>query len=167
MFTPNDSKLGQDAKLWVISGPNMGGKSTYLRQNALMIILAQIGSYVPAESATIGIVDKIFTRIGASDDLFNDLSTFMVEMIETSNILLNATSKSFAIVDEVGRGTSGTEGLAIAYAVLVHLLTVNKCRTLFATHFGNELREILEKERWIKTVSNSTEQRLSSRRKID
>ncbi|CCG23075.1 Msh1 protein [Candida orthopsilosis Co 90-125] len=145
MFIPNDSKLGQDAKLWVISGPNMGGKSTYLRQNALMIILAQIGSYVPAESATIGIVDKIFTRIGASDDLFNDLSTFMVEMIETSNILLNATSKSFAIVDEVGRGTSGTEGLAIAYAVLVHLLTVNKCRTLFATHFGNELREILEK----------------------
>ncbi|KAG5420696.1 hypothetical protein I9W82_002577 [Candida metapsilosis] len=147
MFTPNDSKLGSGAKLWVISGPNMGGKSTYLRQNALMIILAQIGSYVPAERATIGVVDKIFTRIGASDDLFNDLSTFMVEMIETSNILLNATPKSFAIVDEVGRGTSGKEGLAIAYAVLVHLLTFSKCRTLFATHFGNELRDLLEKRK--------------------
>ncbi|KAI5948920.1 hypothetical protein KGF57_005113 [Candida theae] len=144
MFTPNDTKLGSSSKLWVISGPNMGGKSTYLRQNALIIILAQIGSYVPADSATIGVVDKIFTRIGASDDLFNDLSTFMVEMIETSNILLNGTKHSFAIVDEVGRGTSGKEGLAIAYAVLVHLLTKTKCRTLFATHFGNELRDILQ-----------------------
>lgn len=144
MFTPNDSNLGLDARLWVISGPNMGGKSTYLRQNALMIILAQIGSYVPAERATIGIVDRIFTRIGAYDDLFNDLSTFMVEMIETSNILRNATSQSFAIVDEVGRGTSGKEGLAIAYAVLKNLLMDNKCRTLFATHFANELQKILE-----------------------
>ncbi|KAI5969685.1 msh1 [Candida margitis] len=145
MFTPNDLDLGSSLRMWVISGPNMGGKSTYLRQNALMIILAQIGSYVPAESATIGIVDKLFTRIGASDDLYNDLSTFMVEMIETSNILINATPRSFAIVDEIGRGTSGKEGLAIAYAVLVNLLTSNQCRTLFATHFGKELEGLLEK----------------------
>lgn len=147
-FTPNNSTVGQNGKLWVISGPNMGGKSTYLRQNALMVILAQIGSYVPASSATIGIVDKIFTRIGASDDLFNDLSTFMVEMIETSNILQKATLQSLAIVDEIGRGTSGKEGIAIAYATLVELLRTNKCRTLFATHFGIEL-ELMLKENGI------------------
>lgn len=143
MFTPNDINIGNDGKLWVISGPNMGGKSTYLRQNALIVILAQIGSFVPAQKASLGIVDKIFTRIGASDDLFSDLSTFMVEMVETSNILKNATSRSLAIVDEVGRGTSGKEGLSIAYATLVHLLTVNKCRSLFATHFGKELENLL------------------------
>lgn len=142
-FTPNNSRIGKDGKLWVISGPNMGGKSTYLRQNALIVILAQIGSYVPASCATIGIVDKIFTRIGASDDLFNDLSTFMVEMIETSNILHKATPRSLAIVDEIGRGTSGKEGIAIAYATLVSLLQNNQCRTLFATHFGVELEQML------------------------
>lgn len=121
----------------------MGGKSTYLRQNALIVILAQIGSFVPATKASIGIVDKIFTRIGASDDLYSDLSTFMVEMVETSNILKNATPRSLAIVDEIGRGTSGKEGLAIAYATLLNLLHVNKCRTLFATHFGKELESLL------------------------
>lgn len=143
MFIPNDTRLGSDGHLWVISGPNMGGKSTFLRQNALIVILSQIGSFVPADSASIGIVDKIFTRIGASDDLYSDLSTFMVEMVETSHILKNATPNSLAIVDEVGRGTSGKEGLAIAYATLVSLLKVNKCRTLFATHYGKELDELL------------------------
>ncbi|KAI3405986.2 hypothetical protein KGF56_001205 [Candida oxycetoniae] len=147
MFTPNDSKLNKQELMWVISGPNMGGKSTFLRQNALIVILAQAGSFVPAEKARIGIVDRIFTRIGASDDLYNDLSTFMVEMVETSNILLNATSKSLAIVDEVGRGTSGKEGLAIAYATLVSLLQINQCRTFFATHFAKELKGILDDEK--------------------
>lgn len=144
MFNPNDTKLGADGNLWVISGPNMGGKSTYLRQNALIVILAQIGSFVPASKTSMGIVDRIFTRIGASDDIYSDLSTFMVEMIETSNILRNATPRSLAIVDEIGRGTSGKEGLAIAYATLVSLLQSNKCRTLFATHFGHELKNLLE-----------------------
>lgn len=143
MFIPNDTKVGSDGNLWVISGPNMGGKSTYLRQNAIIVILAQIGSFVPAKKASLGIVDKIFTRIGASDDLYSDLSTFMVEMVETSNILRNATPRSLAIVDEIGRGTSGKEGLAIAYATLLELLHVNKCRTLFATHFGKELENLL------------------------
>lgn len=145
-FVANDTKLGSDGNLWVISGPNMGGKSTYLRQNALIVILAQIGSFVPAKRANICIVDRLFTRVGASDDLFSDLSTFMVEMIETSNILKNATSRSLAIVDEIGRGTSGKEGLAIAYATLLHLLEVNKCRALFATHFGSELKNLLDKD---------------------
>ena len=143
MFIPNDSAMGAEGNLWVISGPNMGGKSTFLRQNALIVILAQTGSYVPADKATIGVVDRIFTRIGASDDLYNDMSTFMVEMVETSNILKNATPRSLAIVDEIGRGTSGKEGLAIAYATLLGLLNDNKCRTLFATHFGKELQELL------------------------
>lgn len=143
MFNPNDTKLGPNGNLWVISGPNMGGKSTFLRQNALIVILAQIGSFVPASRASIGIVDRIFTRIGAADDLYSDLSTFMVEMIETSNILKNATPRSLAIVDEIGRGTSGKEGLAIAYATLMSLLTKNKCRTLFATHYGLELKNLL------------------------
>lgn len=144
MFNPNDTKLGPNQNLWIISGPNMGGKSTFLRQNALIVILAQIGSFVPASKASIGIVDRIFTRIGAADDLYSDLSTFMVEMIETSNILKNATLRSLAIVDEIGRGTSGKEGLAIAYATLMSLLTKNKCRTLFATHYGLELKNLLD-----------------------
>lgn len=145
MFTPNDTRLGTDGRVWVVSGPNMGGKSTYLRQNALIVILAQMGLYVPADKARIGVVDRLFTRIGASDDLFSDLSTFMVEMVETSFILKNATPRLLAIVDEVGRGTSGKEGLAIAYATLVSLCQNNKCRTLFATHFGRELEEMLQK----------------------
>ncbi|KAK6204957.1 muts domain V-domain-containing protein [Scheffersomyces amazonensis] len=144
-FTPNDTKLSSPNSMTsIISGPNMGGKSTFLRQNALIIILAQIGCFVPADKAKIGLVDKIFTRIGASDDIFNDLSTFMVEMVETSNILQNATPKSLAIVDEIGRGTSGKEGLALAYATLMHLVFKNKCRTLFATHFGLELKQLME-----------------------
>lgn len=147
LFTPNDTKLGgKTNRLWVISGPNMGGKSTFLRQNAIIVILAQIGSFVPATHCKMGIVDRIFTRIGALDDISRDLSTFMVEMVETSGILENATTKSLAIVDEIGRGTSGDEGLAIAYASLEQLLLVNKCRTLFATHYGIELDRLLTED---------------------
>lgn len=147
MFQTNDTRLGHDGALWVISGPNMGGKSTFLRQNALIVILAQMGLFVPASKATLGVVDRIFTRIGASDDLYSDLSTFMVEMVETSNILKNATPRLLAVVDEIGRGTSGREGLAIAYATLVALLCTNRCRTLFATHFGHELKALLDKDK--------------------
>lgn len=147
IFIPNDTDINSSSsRLWVITGPNMGGKSTYLRQNALIVILAQIGSYVPARSCKLGLVDRIFTRIGASDDISRDLSTFMVEMVETSNILENATEKSLAIVDELGRGTSGKEGLSIAYGALVSLLTVNKCRTMFATHYGVELQQLLNED---------------------
>ncbi|CAH2354825.1 DNA mismatch repair protein Msh1p, mitochondrial [[Candida] railenensis] len=147
LFIPNDTNINSSSsRLWVITGPNMGGKSTYLRQNALIVILAQIGSYVPARSCKLGLVDRIFTRIGASDDISRDLSTFMVEMVETSNILENATEKSLAIVDELGRGTSGKEGLSIAYGALVSLLTVNKCRTMFATHYGVELQQLLNED---------------------
>jgi DNA mismatch repair protein MutS len=113
----------------------MAGKSTYLRQNALLVVLAQIGCYVPAASAKIGIVDRLFSRIGASDDIARGRSTFMVEMIETATILNQATEKSFVILDEVGRGTSTYDGLAIAWAVIENLYNVNKCRVLFATHY--------------------------------
>lgn len=146
MFVSNSTDLGTTENVWVILGPNMGGKSTFLRQNALIVILAQMGSFVPARYARLGLVDRLFTRIGASDDIFSDLSTFMVEMIETSNILKNATKRSLAIVDEIGRGTSGNEGLAIAYATLISLAMDNKCRTLFATHYGGELTKLLEKD---------------------
>lgn len=152
-FTENDIKLNQKQNIWVISGPNMGGKSTFLRQNALIVILAQIGSFVPAKSCKLGTVDKLFTRIGASDDLFNDLSTFMVEMVEVSNILKNATRNSFAIVDEVGRGTCGKEGLAIAYSTLISLLNKNKCKTLFATHFGSEIAQLLKENESTNRIS--------------
>ncbi|CAN3374330.1 hypothetical protein DIURU_000792 [Diutina rugosa] len=159
LFHANTTKMGKaDGLTWVVSGPNMGGKSTFLRQNALAVILAQIGCYVPASKASMSVVDRIFTRIGASDDLFSNLSTFMVEMVETASILTNATPNSLAVVDEIGRGTSGKEGLSIAYATLVYLLTQSKCRTLFATHFGPELKELLDgfnvnqnNLRWLKT----------------
>lgn len=134
-FVSNDLFLGQQERVWLVTGPNMGGKSTFLRQNALITILAQAGSYVPAQHAEIGIVDKIFSRIGAADDLFRDQSTFMVEMLETAAILKQATARSFVIMDEVGRGTTPEDGTAIGYACLHHLYHVNKCRTLFATHF--------------------------------
>ncbi|AMD19723.1 HCL428Wp [Eremothecium sinecaudum] len=141
-FTPNDSCI-KPGNLWVITGPNMGGKSTFLRQNAIIAILAQIGCFVPCESARIGLVDKIFSRVGSADDLYNDMSTFMVEMIETSFILKGATSRSLAILDEVGRGTAMKEGICISYAALSYLLNNNKCRTLFATHFGSELSQLI------------------------
>ncbi|KAI0308058.1 muts domain V-domain-containing protein [Multifurca ochricompacta] len=141
-FTPNTVSLSQDCQLHIITGPNMAGKSTLLRQTALIAILAQSGSFVPADRAEIGIVDRLFSRVGAKDDLFRDRSTFMVEMLETADILRKATPKSLVIMDEVGRGTSVRDGLAIAFAVAHHLYFKNNCRALFATHF-HELTDIL------------------------
>ncbi|KAG8908069.1 DNA mismatch repair ATPase msh1 [Tulasnella sp. 403] len=134
-FIANSVKLDPDSRLHIITGPNMAGKSTLLRQTALIAILAQTGSFVPATKARLGIVDKVFSRIGAKDDLYRDRSTFMVEMLETAEILNKATERSLVIVDEVGRGTTVKEGVAIAFATAFHLYDVNKCRTLFATHF--------------------------------
>ncbi|KAF8469087.1 muts domain V [Kalaharituber pfeilii] len=136
-FTANDCLVGEVERLWLITGPNMAGKSTFLRQNALISILAQIGCFVPADYAEIGIVDQVFSRVGSADNLFRNQSTFMVEMLETANILRSATPRSFVIVDEIGRGTTPIEGSVIAFACLHHLYTVNKSRTLFATHFHN------------------------------
>lgn len=121
--------------LWLITGPNMGGKSTFLRQNALITILAQVGCFVPADYASLGIVDALFSRVGSADNLFRDQSTFMVEMLETAHILRQATPRSFVIMDEIGRGTTPEDGTAVAFAALHHLVTVNRCRALFATHF--------------------------------
>ncbi|OAA82645.1 MutS2 protein [Akanthomyces lecanii RCEF 1005] len=136
-FVENDCLVGNPAagSLWLITGPNMAGKSTFLRQSALITILAQIGCYVPASHAEIGIVDAIFSRVGSADDLYRDQSTFMVEMLETAHILKQATPRSFVIMDEIGRGTTPEDGTAVSYACLHHLVTVNQCRTLFATHF--------------------------------
>jgi DNA mismatch repair protein MutS len=130
--TPNNTTAG---KLWLITGPNMAGKSTFLRQNALIAIMAQAGGYVPASSAHIGVIDKLFSRVGAADDLARGRSTFMVEMIETAAILNQATAKSFVILDEIGRGTATYDGLSIAWATLEHLHNVNASRALFATHY--------------------------------
>ena len=136
-FMRNDCLVGSPShgRVWLITGPNMAGKSTFLRQNALITILAQIGCYVPASFASLGIVDAIFSRVGSADNLFRDQSTFMVEMLETAHILRAATPRSFVIMDEIGRGTTPEDGTAVAYAALHHLATVNRCRTLFATHF--------------------------------
>lgn len=134
-FVSNDCFLGGQERIWLITGPNMAGKSTFLRQNALITILAQVGSFVPVAYAEIGIVDQIFSRIGAADDLFRDQSTFMVEMLETAAILKQATPRSFVIMDEVGRGTTPEDGTAVSFACLHHLHYRTKSRTLFATHF--------------------------------
>jgi DNA mismatch repair protein MutS len=138
-FTANDCRLdarGQaGARLTLITGPNMAGKSTFLRQNVLLAILAQAGCYVPARKFRLGLADRVFSRVGASDDLSRGRSTFMVEMIETAAILNQATANSIVILDEVGRGTSTWDGLAIAWAAVEHLHDVNKCRALFATHY--------------------------------
>ncbi len=122
-------------RLWIVTGPNMAGKSTYLRQNALMVVLAQMGSYVPARAAHIGVVDRLFSRVGASDDLAGGRSTFMVEMVETARILNQASERSFVILDEIGRGTATFDGLSIAWACIEYLHGVNGCRALFATHY--------------------------------
>lgn len=145
-FIPNDTFLDQKQQLFLITGPNMAGKSTYIRQVALIVILAQMGSFVPAESAHIGLIDKVFSRIGASDDIARGQSTFMVEMTETANILHNATSRSLVILDEIGRGTSTYDGISIAWAVAEFLLTTpqKQAKTLFATHYWELTR--LEKE---------------------
>lgn len=145
-FVPNDAHLDdQSNRLLVITGPNMAGKSTYIRQVALIVIMAQIGSFVPAKSARIGLIDRVFTRIGASDNLSRGQSTFMVEMSETANILHHATSRSLVILDEIGRGTSTYDGISIAWAVAEHLLSEEKTvKTLFATHYW-ELTKLEEK----------------------
>ncbi|KAG1715645.1 hypothetical protein ID866_1527 [Astraeus odoratus] len=142
VFTPNSVSLRPDSRLHVITGPNMAGKSTFLRQTALIAILAQAGSFVPADHAVIGVVDRLFSRVGAKDDLFRDRSTFMVEMLETAEILRRATPRSLVIMDEVGRGTTMRDGLAIAFATVHHLVVQNRCRALFATHF-HELADLL------------------------
>jgi len=134
-FTPNDTTLSDTRRMLLITGPNMGGKSTYMRQVALIALLAHVGSFVPAQQAVLGEIDQIFTRIGASDDLASGRSTFMVEMTEAANILHNATERSLVLVDEIGRGTSTFDGLALAYAIARHLLKKNRSYTLFATHY--------------------------------
>ncbi len=134
-FTPNDTTLNDARRTLLITGPNMGGKSTYMRQVALIVLLAHVGCFVPAQQAIIGEIDQIFTRIGAADDLASGRSTFMVEMTEAANILHNATQKSLVLVDEIGRGTSTFDGLALAYAIARHLLETNRSYTLFATHY--------------------------------
>jgi DNA mismatch repair protein MutS len=136
-FVPNDCDLSPNSKgrLWLVTGPNMAGKSTFLRQNALIAIMAQMGGFVPADSAHIGIVDRLFSRVGAGDDLAAGRSTFMVEMVETAAILNQATEKSLVILDEIGRGTATYDGLAIAWAAAEHLHETNKSRALFATHY--------------------------------
>ena len=134
-FIPNDCVMGQGRRAWLLTGPNMGGKSTFLRQNALLAVMAQTGSFVPAKSARIGVVDRLFSRVGAGDDLARGQSTFMVEMTETAAILNRATSKSLVILDEIGRGTATFDGLAIAWAVMEDLHSRARCRTLFATHY--------------------------------
>lgn len=134
-FVPNDCSLDPAQRLWLLTGPNMAGKSTFLRQNALIVILAQMGSYVPATSARIGVVDKCFSRVGASDDLARGRSTFMVEMVETATILNQATPRSLVILDEIGRGTATYDGLSIAWACVEQLHDVCKCRSIFATHY--------------------------------
>ena len=143
-FVPNDVELGRKAgDILVITGPNMSGKSTYIRQAALLVLMAQTGSFIPAKDAELGLVDRIFTRVGASDELVRGQSTFMVEMTETANIINNATDMSLVILDEVGRGTSTYDGLALAWAITEHIANKLKCRTLFATHY-HELTELAE-----------------------
>jgi len=143
-FVANDCMLSEASRLWLVTGPNMGGKSTFLRQNALIAVLAQVGSFVPATRARIGMVDRLFSRVGASDNLARGQSTFMVEMVETATILAQATPQSFVILDEVGRGTSTYDGLAIAWAVVEAIHDDNRCRCLFATHY-HELTRLAER----------------------
>jgi DNA mismatch repair protein MutS len=143
-FVPNDIELGGGkGDVMIITGPNMAGKSTYIRQVALLALMSQVGSFIPAKSATIGLVDRIFTRVGASDELTRGQSTFMVEMTETANIINNATARSLIILDEVGRGTSTWDGLSLAWAITEYIATTTKARTLFATHY-HELTELAE-----------------------
>ena len=153
MFISNDTYLNDKKdRIAIITGPNMAGKSTYMRQTALIVLMAQIGSFVPAAKADIGLVDRIFTRVGASDDLASGQSTFMVEMTEVANILRNAASKSLLILDEIGRGTSTFDGLSIAWAVIEHISNSKLlgAKTLFATHY----HELTELEGKIDNVNN-------------
>lgn len=140
-FVPNDCNLSEDQRIWLLTGPNMSGKSTYLRQNAIIAIMAQIGSFVPADFAQIGMVDRVFSRVGAADDLARGRSTYMVEMVETATIINQATEKSLVILDEIGRGTSTYDGVSIAWSCIEYIHNIIKCRTLFATHY-HELSEL-------------------------
>ena len=153
-FIANDCDLSddEDGRIWLLTGPNMAGKSTFLRQNAIIAILAQAGSFVPAESARIGLVSQVFSRVGASDDLARGRSTFMVEMVETAAILNQADDRALVILDEIGRGTATYDGLSIAWATLEHLHETNRCRTLFATHY-HELTELANR---LKGIRNAT-----------
>ena len=156
-FVANDAELsGSDevggGRLWLVTGPNMGGKSTFLRQNALIAIMAQMGSFVPAASAHIGVVDRVFSRVGASDDIAHGRSTFMVEMVETAAILNRATRRSLVVLDEIGRGTATFDGLSIAWAAVEALHNQTGCRALFATHF----HELTSLAKTLPRVSNVT-----------
>ncbi|PWB57638.1 MAG: DNA mismatch repair protein MutS [Nitrosomonadales bacterium] len=150
-FIANDARLSRTRQMLLITGPNMGGKSTYMRQTALIVLLAYCGSFVPAQGARIGPVDQIFTRIGASDDLAGGRSTFMVEMTETANILHNATENSLVLLDEIGRGTSTFDGLALAWAIARQLIGKTRCHTLFATHYF-ELTQLAQEFRQVANV---------------
>jgi DNA mismatch repair protein MutS len=143
-FIPNDVRFGASERVLLVTGPNMAGKSTILRQIGLCLVLAQMGSFVPAETARIGVADRLFTRVGASDNLARGQSTFMVEMSETSAILHNATDRSLVLLDEIGRGTSTYDGVAIAWAVTEHLHDRVGCKTMFATHY-HELMQLPER----------------------
>jgi DNA mismatch repair protein MutS len=151
-FVANDTHFGPDDSLSLITGPNMAGKSTYIRQVALIALMAQIGSYVPAKSVTLGLVDRLFTRIGASDELHSGQSTFMVEMTETANILNNATPRSLVILDEIGRGTSTLDGLSLAWAIAEHIAASARCRTLFATHY-HELTDLAQRFKGVRNLN--------------
>ena len=150
-FIPNDLTFDEEQQMLIITGPNMGGKSTYMRQTALIVILAHMGSFVPAKSARIGSIDRIFTRIGAADDLASGRSTFMVEMTETANILNNATENSLILMDEIGRGTSTYDGLALAWASASQLSRETHAFTLFATHYF-EMTTLAETEENVANV---------------
>lgn len=142
-FIANDCHLNQDEKIWLLTGPNMAGKSTFLRQNAVIAILAHMGAFVPADACTIGVIDRVFSRVGAQDELARGRSTFMVEMVETATILNQATNRSLVVLDEIGRGTATYDGVSIAWAAVEHLANVNTCRGLFATHY-HELNKICD-----------------------
>ena len=143
-FIANDCRLDGEQRIWLLTGPNMAGKSTFLRQNGLIALLAQMGGFVPAKAAQIGVVDRVFSRVGAADDLARGRSTFMVEMVETATILNQATARSLVVLDEIGRGTATFDGLSIAWATVEHLHDVNRCRALFATHY-HELTSLADR----------------------
>jgi DNA mismatch repair protein MutS len=150
-FVPNDVLLGPETgRFWLITGPNMAGKSTFIRQVATLTLMAHLGSFVPAREALVGIADRIFTRVGASDELSRGQSTFMVEMTETANILNNATPRSLVVLDEIGRGTSTYDGVSLAWAVAEHLHDKIGCRTLFATHY----HELIDLEKTLTRLKN-------------